>query len=78
MAITQEQVEKLKKGDTLRYTTHTGYGKDHIDAKVTVMSIGSLCLLVKVVEVFSKGEANRICDGGTAIAIFDQLSVLPK
>jgi hypothetical protein len=78
MALAQEQVEKLKEGDTLRYTAYTGNEKDHIDAKVTVMSIGPLCLLVKVVEVFSKGEANRTCDGGTVIAIFDQLSVLPK
>jgi hypothetical protein len=78
MALTQEQIEKLKEDDSLRCTTHTGYGKNHIDANVKVVAIGPHGLSVEVIEVFSKGKDNKNCEGARFFATFDELSVLPK
>jgi hypothetical protein len=77
MALTKEQTEKLKEGDTLRYINHFGYGKKHIDAKVKVVAIGPHGLLVEIVEVFSKGENNKNCEGAQFYANFEELTAIP-
>jgi hypothetical protein len=75
MALTKEQTERLKEGDTLRYTTYHNYGKNHIDAEVKVIAIGLYGLLVEVVKVISKGEKNNNCEGARLFANFEDLTI---
>jgi len=78
MALTKEQTEKLKEGDTLRYTTCDGQGANHIDAEVKVVAIGLYGLLVEIIKVVGKGESNKYCEGAQLFADFVDLNIPKK
>ena len=78
MALTQEQIQSLKVGQSLRVNTRFGMGKYEPDAKVAVVEIGKAACLVQVIEDFSMGEDNAAVCGQELVVTFAELEVLPE
>lgn len=76
MALTIQQIRKLKKGQPLRVITQQGRGDYHLDAKVQVTGIGTAGCSFSVIEILSKGQAHPATDGKRLVATFADLEVL--
>ncbi len=75
MPLTDEQIASLKVGQQLRLTTQPGHDY-FIDAKVVVMSLGSVSCMVKITEILDRGPGNMIIDGERIVATYAELSVI--
>ncbi|MCX6705235.1 MAG: hypothetical protein NT162_02760 [Candidatus Woesebacteria bacterium] len=76
MALTIQQIRKLKKGQSLRVIKQKGRGDYHLDAKAVILGVGTAGCSLKVVEIISKGRAHPATDGKRLVATFADLEVL--
>lgn len=76
MALSQEQIKKLKRGQTLRVVKQQGQGDHHLIAKGFVLGTGTAGCSLKVTEILSKGKAHHATDGRVLTATFAELELL--
>jgi len=78
MALSKEQIENLKVGQTLKLSTNFPKHDSHLVAKVVVLSLGRVACWVRVIEILDRGPENLSKDGYEYAAMFAELEVIPE
>ena len=76
MALSSEQIRKLKRGQTLWVVKEQGQGDNHLVAKGFILGTGTAGCSLKVTEILSKGKAHHATDGRVLTATFAELELL--
>lgn len=76
MALSQEQIRRLKRGQALRVVKEQGQGDNHLIAKALVLGRGTAGCSLKVIEILSKGEAHPATVGRVLTGTFAELELI--
>jgi hypothetical protein len=76
VALSRDEIKKLKRGQTLRVVKEQGQGDNHLVAKGFILGTGTVGCSLKVTEVLSIGDACPETHGRVVKATFAELELL--
>jgi hypothetical protein len=76
VALSSEQIRKLKRGQTLWVVKEQGQGDNHLIAKGFILGTGTAGCSLKVTEILSIGDAHPKTHGKVVKATFAELELL--